>query len=113
MKMAQSKTHKRLSAFMAAWQWRLGLQLWDITLIIGDGPKGAHGSCLWDLKTMKATIKINKNKKMKEATIIHELLHLMLAEFTPKDGTAKYDRLEDVVATLEANLYNLAYGGDK
>jgi Zn-dependent peptidase ImmA (M78 family) len=77
-------TIKEVRQLLSAWQNRLGLGVWKITVQWGC-VEGAHGHVDFDVLHRQAAIFINKPAKLPdtikvEYVLVHELLHLVLIE---------------------------------
>jgi hypothetical protein len=69
----------------AYWQGRLNLREWKISLQWGKSAESreCHGRCWWNCEELTATVELNKYSREKEATLVHELLHIVWQGHTP------------------------------
>jgi hypothetical protein len=58
------------------WQEKLGLKDWAISF--SWGAKGDLGRCYWHPDECHADVEVNARARDKEATLVHELLHIVI-----------------------------------
>ena len=91
--------------YLAYWQPRLGLWDWKITVKFvyeQDLKKNTLGHSEWDLKKKKADICVLREKPDEtEKTVIHELLHLVVAQA----AASRHHLEEPLVEALTQELY--------
>ena len=108
-------TQETLKSALAEWQKRLRLDAWDVRIGIHrertfDGG-GRSGEISYSIESGKAVIKLldpvdypdEDFPQDMEATLVHELLHLKFAAFTPQDDTLEHRLFEQTVESM-ANL---------
>mgnify|MGYP000879737975 FL=1 len=113
--MAVVFTQKELEDYLAEWQKRLCLDAWDVRIGIYrerafDG-EGRSGEISYSIESGKAVIKLldpvdypdEDFPQDMEVTLVHELLHLKFAAFTPQDDTLEHRLFEQTVESM-ANL---------
>ena len=114
-RMAVVFTQKELEHSLAEWQKRLRLDAWDVRIGIYrerafDGG-GRSGEISYSIESGKAVIKLldpvdypdEDFPQDMEVTLVHELLHLKFAAFTPQDDTLEHRLFEQTVESM-ANL---------
>lgn len=114
-RMAVVFTQKEMEDSLVKWQKRLRLDAWDVRIGIRrerdfDG-KWCSGEISYSIESGKAVIKLldpvdypDKDfPQDMEATLVHELLHLKFAAFTPQDDTLEHRLFEQAVESM-ANL---------
>lgn len=71
---------RELKGQLEYWQARLNLREWSITLqwLTPKEAREFHGLCAWSVEDLTATIKLWQRSPKLEATLVHELLHLVL-----------------------------------
>jgi hypothetical protein len=98
------------NALINKWKIKLSLIHWDVRLWIDETlPLEVRGRVYWEGQLKDATIVLNKrydwSKYPVEQTVIHELLHLSLAE----TGDPSPEYIEEHIAVLSDLLFQ-AYG---
>lgn len=105
-------TESELCRLCAQWQERLKLQHWTIAVGIFSLESferaEAQGEIQFSIDTGRALIKILDPEKYPESpfkqdmeiSLVHELLHLMFAPFTPKEGTLQHSFMENSIENL-------------
>lgn len=105
-------SESELCTLCAEWQERLRLQHWTIAVGISSlesfEQEEAQGEIQFSIETGRALIKILDPEKYPESpfkqdmevSLVHELLHLMFAPFTPKEGTLQHSFMENSIETL-------------
>lgn len=80
----QNESDAQLRRLGRYWQRRLGLPHWSITYTFEELVEGGLGFSRWDPHTQEATVKISPTLNLErykdrgvEATLIHELLHIV------------------------------------
>jgi len=112
---AMNPLENHLSDQMKAWQKRLGLDDWNMTLQLvrqSELDPNAWGASHWDLAAKTATIQVLdprdynlKGADLKldmECTIVHELVHIQIAPLNPSNPHV----LENVVNKMMVALLN-------
>lgn len=108
-------TQETLKSALVEWQKRLRLDAWDVRIGIHrertfDGG-GRSREISYSIESGKAVIKLldpvdypdEDFPQDMEATLVHELLHLKFAAFTPQDDTLEHRLFEQTVESM-ANL---------
>jgi hypothetical protein len=90
LSMAENNELNQLKRLGRYWQKRLGLSHWTIHFSF-DELEGCVGNCDWDAHTQEATLKIHPGLAIPrytdggvEATLIHELLHIVWQGHEPE-----------------------------
>ena len=117
--MAVVFTQKELEDSLAEWQKRLRLDAWDVRIGIYrersfDGG-GRSGEISYSIESGKAVIKLldpvdypdEDFPQDMEVTLVHELLHLKFAAFTPQDDTLEHRLFEQTVESMAHLLFAL------
>ena len=112
---AMNPLEMRLVDQMRAWQKRLGLDDWNMTLQVvrqSEIDPNAWGSSHWDIRAKTATIQVldPRDYNLKgadlrldmECTIVHELVHIQIAPLGQADAQVR----EDVVNRIKVALLN-------
>ena len=112
---AMNPLEMRLVDQMRAWQKRLGLDDWNMTLQVvrqSEIDPNAWGSSHWDIRAKTATIQVldPRDYNLKgadlrldmECTIVHELVHIQIAPLGQADAQVR----EDVVNRIMVALLN-------
>jgi len=112
---AMNPLELRLVDQMHAWQKRLGMDDWNMTLQVvrqSEIDPNAWGSSHWDSRAKTATIQVldPRDYNLKgadlrldmECTIVHELVHIQISPLGPADPQVK----EDVVNRIMTALLN-------
>lgn len=99
------------------WAWRLGLQWWDFSFAFYRGPIPNYGmghvattESMWEYQS--ATVRVNivtwegQDATNRSDTVVHELVHCILAQLRPPDGQSREQRAleEHAVTTLSRAL---------
>ncbi len=112
-------TIDQLRVVCSTWQNILRLTNWDIAVCICrkaefDNPEAA-GEIKYQLSSGKAMICLLDSadyadspfEQDMEKTLVHELLHLYFAPFTPEPGTLADDLMENTIEHIAEALVNL------
>lgn len=114
--MTEQKLFDWLLPKLTQWQDRLGLQAWGVSLEIKrkEDIDGYQGRCTFQPCLMEATIYIlspldwreEYDKEDMEATLVHELLHIVFYWYTPSptDNTLEHQHLEQAITRIERAL---------
>lgn len=102
----------RGDAFVAKWKPKLSLMQWNVRVFVDYTlPKDVRGRVYWEGQMEDATIILNAgydwSKHHVEQTVIHELLHLSLAENGTRSPAPAY--IEEHIHVI-ADLLFQAYG---
>lgn len=116
-------TRPQLERLVAKWQPRLRLEDWTVTIrwatITERNDEDWLGICYPHITTKHADIVIVNPARLKsddtkyhdvEVTVVHELLHLMLAPFRTKNGTLLEVAEENLVHIISTLLVALDRG---
>ena len=114
---------QQLNELLAYWQVLLRLRDWDIKIAIKRTRDfkfdEAAGETTWLLAKKMAVITIvdpadyppdSLWPQDMEMTLIHELVHLLLAYWTPERLSAEYDYQEQAIHTISQTLVRLQRG---
>ena len=110
---AMSPLEFRLDRQLKAWQKRLGLEDWNVSLKVvrqASLEKHTWGNADWDLATRSATISVldprDYNLKGRdlsqdmECTIVHELVHIQVSPLDAHDDTTREDVVNKIMTAI-------------
>lgn len=112
--MTEQKLLDYLLAQLPVWKERLGLQYWETDLHIErrDEMDGNQGQCTYNGVVLYADIRILSpidwkeyhSRDTSEATLVHELIHLLFWQLCPEKDTPEFVILEQGITRLERAL---------